>query len=179
MNIGGVSFSFVCDLIPDKEPDGVPTPLLPQARYVNSRDLLLNKHGEGPFCRFRIPNTYRCSGVYVMAVNGAAQYVGECVNLSSRYNVGYGNISPRNCFKGGQETNCRLNSLIYQEVLRGCHVSLWFFQTENHKPMERVLLAGAKFPWNAVHSHFQTPVFESQFASGVTPEKVWEMMKEI
>ena len=40
-----------------------------------------------------------------MQVNGNAAPV--------RYNNGYGRISPRNCFQGGQSTNCRVNNLIF------------------------------------------------------------------
>jgi hypothetical protein len=51
--------------------------------------------------------------------------VGECANLSARFNTGYGNISPKNCFKGVQETNCRLNNLLYSAIVVGQRISLW------------------------------------------------------
>jgi hypothetical protein len=62
--------------------------------------------------------------------------------------MGYGNISPRNCFKGGQETNCRLNNLIYFAVSEGRDVNLWFHQTANFKSAELELRAMKAWPWN-------------------------------
>ena len=50
--------------------------------------------------------------------------------------MGYGNISPSNCFKGGQETNCRINALIYATVSRGERVHLWFHATADYKELE-------------------------------------------
>jgi hypothetical protein len=60
----------------------------------------------------------------------------KCANLSARFNAGYGNISPKNCFKGGQETNCRLNNLLHAALLGGQRISLWFFQTVEYKSIE-------------------------------------------
>ncbi len=74
----------------------------PQSRYKNNKGLLLNNHGSGHFCKFVIPKNCMINGVYAIVVNKELKYIGECVNLSSRFNSGYGNISPRNCFKGGQ-----------------------------------------------------------------------------
>jgi hypothetical protein len=34
-------------------------------------------------------------GVYILTVNSDPHYVGECVNLSRRFNGDYGNISPK------------------------------------------------------------------------------------
>ena len=54
--------------------------------------------------------------------------MGECANLSVRFNAGYGNISPKNCFKGGQETNCRLNNLLYLAAAAGMRIRSGFFE---------------------------------------------------
>lgn len=35
-------------------------------------------------------------------------YIGETDNLEKQFRQGYGNISPRNCFKGGQSTNYKM-----------------------------------------------------------------------
>jgi len=64
--------------------------------------------------------------------------------------MGYGNISPRNCFKGGQETNCRINNLVYQAALKEEAVSLWFFPTADYKMMESALRMARKFAWNRI-----------------------------
>jgi hypothetical protein len=45
--------------------------------------------------------------------------------LSARFNAGYGNISPKNCFKGGQETNCRVNNLVHSAALAGERISTY------------------------------------------------------
>lgn len=92
---------------------------MPQSRYNNGKNLPVNRYGQGPFCKFRIPNGQHYSGVYAVMVGRQVKYIGECENLSSRFNMGYGNISPRNCFRGGQETNCRLNNLICEVAKRG------------------------------------------------------------
>jgi hypothetical protein len=76
--------------------------------------------------------------------------VGECANLSKRFNMGYGNISPKNCFKGGQETNCHLNNLLYAAILAGQRISLWFFQTTDYKLVEVALRSTLSPPWNRV-----------------------------
>jgi hypothetical protein len=150
MKIAGYDFEHVGDIKPVCEKDGLIQQFMPQSRYQNARNLPLNKYGAGPFCRFRIPNGFRASGVYVLTIDDEIRYVGECTNLSSRFNNGYGNISPKNCFKGGQETNCRLNNLVYVAAMAGERISLWFFQTKDHKAMEVVLRSTMKLAWNRV-----------------------------
>jgi hypothetical protein len=83
-------------------------------------------------------------------VDEELRYVGECASLSARFNAGYGNISPRNCFKGGQETNCRLNNLIYMAATAGGHISLWFFQTADYESVEAFLRTTLDPAWNQV-----------------------------
>jgi hypothetical protein len=89
-------------------------------------------------------------GVYAFTVLGNVQNIGRCENLSSRFNGGggYGNISPRNCFSGGQHTNCHVNNEIYKAAVRGERISLWFFQTEDFKAVEADLLSSVALPWN-------------------------------
>jgi hypothetical protein len=123
---------------------------MPQQRYQNARALPLNRYGSGPFCKFRISNRFQVSGVYVLTVDGAPQYVGECANLSARFNAGYGNISPKNCFKGGQETNCRLNNRLHAALLAGQRISLWFFQTVEYKSIEATLRRTLNPTWNRI-----------------------------
>src|SRR6266852_1032537 len=133
MRFGDYDFEHVCDIEPLRGTDGSLTVHAPQDRYRNVRNLPLNKYGAGPFCKFRIPSRFQASGVYVLTVDEELRYVGECANLSARFNAGYGNISPKNCFRGGQETNCRLNNLLYAAVLAGQRISLWFFRTAEYK----------------------------------------------
>jgi hypothetical protein len=150
MKIGEYEFSHVGDIEPVREPDETVRQFLPQDRYVNARNISLNQYGAGPFCKFTIPNHFRTSGVYVLTIDNDIRYVGECANLSARFNAGYGNISPRNCFRGGQETNCRLNNLVYLAAAAGEKISLWFFQTADYKAMEAALRATLNLAWNRI-----------------------------
>ena len=80
-------------------------------------------------------------------------YVGQSQNLEERWGPrGYGNISPRNCYMGGQETNCRINNLIYREASAGTELDLWFHQVEGDKnvriAIESRLVAILKPLWN-------------------------------
>ena len=123
---------------------------MPQDRYLNAQNLSLNKYGEGPFCKFTIWNDIRSGGVYVLTVDDHVRYIGECANLAARFNVGYGNISPKNCFKGGQQTNCRLNNLICITAQAGQRITLWFYATVEYKSMEAFLRSALKPVWNRI-----------------------------
>lgn len=150
MNISGYDFHHVCDIEPARDADGSVRRIMPQDRYRNARNLPLNTYGAGPFCKFKIKNGFRACGVYVLTVDDQVHYVGECANLSARFNAGYGNISPKNCFKGGQETNCRLNNLIYIAAGASRRIALWFFQTPDYKSVEASLRATLHPAWNRV-----------------------------
>ena len=52
------------------------------------------------------------------------------------------------CFAGGQQTNCRINNLIYQEAQADLRITLWFHATEDYKTIERELLDANNFNWN-------------------------------
>ena len=148
MRINQVEFDQVCIIEPEQSSAGKTTTFMPQNRYRNEKSLPLNRYGKGPFCKFKIPRNIEKRGVYALIVSGTLKYIGECVNLSSRYNMGYGNISPRNCFKGGQETNCRVNNLIYSSSQSGKTIELWFYETTDFKSLETKLLASEKPEWN-------------------------------
>lgn len=150
MEIAGYEFGYIGDIAPLQNSDGSIQQCTPQVRYQNPRGVALNTYGQGPFCRFKIPRHHQSSGVYVLAIDAEIRYVGECANLSARFNNGYGNISPKNCFKGGQETNCRLNNLIYSEAAAGKKISLFFHHTTDYKALEVALRAALKAPWNRV-----------------------------
>ncbi len=150
MEINGHKFERVSDIQPEQNPDGTLREFMPQERYLNAKQLPLNTYGTGPFCKFKISNRYGVSGVYVLTIDGVVMYVGECANLSARFNAGYGNISPKNCFKGGQETNCRLNNLIYCAANASQPISLWFLPTSDYKLIEAALRAAVRMAWNRV-----------------------------
>ncbi|WP_062584619.1 hypothetical protein [Rhizobium sp. Leaf311] len=123
---------------------------MPQERYAKRELYPLNKYGAGPFCKFRIPATFAHSGVYAIMAGDEIRYIGETNNLSRRYNMGYGTISPKNCYKGGQETNVRMNNLIYQSALAGEVLSLWFHQTTDFKDLESALRLAHRASWNRI-----------------------------
>lgn len=150
MKIAAYEFEHVCQIKPVLDGDGSVRQFMPQDRYHNLRCVALNKYGAGPFCKFKIPPGIHSSGVYVLTINEEIRYVGECAALSGRFNNGYGNISPKNCFKGGQETNCRINNLVYCAAVSGERISLWFFQTGEHKVMEAALRSALRLAWNRV-----------------------------
>jgi hypothetical protein len=145
-----LDFAFVSPIEPERDESGAVLIVQPQARYANAGSLPLNAYGAGPFCKFRIPSRLRVAGVYVITIDGEARYVGECANFSARFNAGYGNISPRNCFKGGQETNCRVNNLICEAAVQGRVVGLWFYATTDFKAIEARLRAALRLPWNRI-----------------------------
>ena len=89
------------------------------------------------------------TGVYVIKVEDLIKYVGECENLSGRFNTGYGNISPRNCFVGGQSTNCKINNYILNENQKGRKIHLYFVETEDRFSVERELIKKHKPGWNS------------------------------
>ncbi len=150
MNISGYAFEHVCDIAPILGADGIVRASMPQDRYVKRELYPLNKYGAGPFCKFKIPATYPHPGVYLLTVGNEIRYIGETNNLSRRYNMGYGTISPKNCYKGGQETNVRLNNLIYQASTTGEVISLWFHRTTDFKAIELALRTMHRAAWNRV-----------------------------
>jgi hypothetical protein len=150
MKMAGYEFEHVGPICPARHADGSVRQFMPQERYANARGVPLNRYGAGPFCKFSITNQQQSSGVYLITVNNDVRYVGECVNLSARFNAGYGNISPKNCFKGGQETNCRLNNLVYLAAAAGEPISLWFHRTDKYKLTEGILRSASKFVWNRI-----------------------------
>ena len=150
MEIGGRTFQFICDIEPLRDPGGAIQQYLPQSRYAKASTEQINRYGAGPFCKFKIPHNLRVSGVYALTVGDAVRYIGECADFSARFNNGYGNISPRNCYKGGQETNCRLNNLVFIAATSGEAIRLWFLSTDDYKAVEARLREVLRPMWNRV-----------------------------
>ena len=144
------SFAHVVDISPERRSDGQICEYLPQRRYRNEDGIPLNRYGQGPFCKFRIPSDMYMSGVYAITVDGDTRYIGECQSLTDRFNMGYGNISPRNCFVGGQETNCRINKLVLDAASEAKEISLWFHRTSDYKRVEAQLRDIVRPIWNRV-----------------------------
>ncbi len=108
----------------------------------------LHRHGAGPFCRFRIPAHLNHEGVYLLAEGMETRYVGRCQDLAQRFNLGYGQISPRNCYQGGQTTNCRINGEILKLAEAERYLDLWFCGIPDPGDLESRLIAALTPPWN-------------------------------
>ena len=147
---GDISFSHVCTIEADLDAEGQLITHMPQDRYAKAAITPLNRYGNGPFVKFSIPRHHRDSGVYVLTLDRQLRYVGEAADLSARYNAGYGNISPKNCYAGGQQTNCRLNNLIYQALSDGSVIDLWFHPTSDYKALELQLRRELAPEWNRI-----------------------------
>ena len=147
LEICGYEFKRICSISPDRDGSRVMR-CEPQAGYKNVNRLNLHGYGSGAFCRYRIPTEYQLCGVYIVSMNDTPVYVGECRNLSQRHNTGYGQISPRNCYVGGQQTNCRINQLILKAAESESSIALWFLQTDLHKTIEAELRTKQPLDWN-------------------------------
>lgn len=146
IEVCGYPFAFIQKLIPDCE-KGKVIRYYPQAEYNNIRRLSLNYYGAGAFCRFRI-HAPEAPGVYLWIVGSEILYIGETYNLARRFNEGYGMIAPRNCFEGGQSTNCKMNKAVMEYFERGTPVELYFYETRDYKRVELELLGRYKTRYN-------------------------------
>jgi hypothetical protein len=145
----GYEFERVGAVDPERDASGEAAAFRPQSRYANARNLPLNAHGAGPFCRFVLGAGDHRSGVYVLTLNDDPVYAGKCVSLARRWGgTGYGAISPRNCFVGGQSTNCRVNNHIYMQVNSGGRLCLWFHAALDPGSIERELILSLRPSWN-------------------------------
>lgn len=122
----------------------------PQQRYKNIKNypLIAGITSDTPFCKFR-PNLPSSKGVYLWVVDDEITYIGEAVNLCKRFNAGYGHISPRNCFLGGQSTNIKMNRVALNTIVNlGKAIEIYLFLTEDHKQLEKELLLRISTPYN-------------------------------
>lgn len=133
---------------PDRDENGDVRRYQPQADYDNVEGLPLHRYGRGGFCRFRVPGKVHRAGVYFITVDERLAYVGECEDFSQRFNAGYGQISPRNCYRGGQETNCRVNQFILSCVEGGKIIEVHFLEAEDRHAFERACISAYDPPWN-------------------------------
>jgi len=161
-------FNYVCDITPDRDNNGDVKEFSPQKDYDNKKGLKLNKYGDGSFCKFKIPKDYQKAGVYIISVDESPKYVGECENLSIRFNSGYGNISPRNCYTGGQQTNCRINKLILDSVKNSHSIKLFFQETNKKFMLEEMLIDQLSPEWNKTKRNGKPPMDRGQ---KVKPQK--------
>ena len=136
---------------PERNADGSVRQFQPQQDYEKRDEIDLNAYGKGSFCGFRVPAEINHAGVYLIVTNERLAYIGECQDFAQRFNAGYGQISPKNCYKGGQETNCRINQLILKCAESGWSIDIHFIETAD--PADRFALESAYIaafspPWN-------------------------------
>lgn len=160
------SFEFVDSISVERNQVGRVDIKMPQRRYAKSDEYCVHRYGWGPFCRFSVDTSeyVESEGVYIFTSGYQIKYVGETVDVHNRIQPGYGNISPKNCFEGGQQTNCRINHLIFETIRNRGQVSLWVEETQDRKRRETELIEKCDPPWNkastqspGVTTHQPTP----------------------
>ena len=69
----------------------------------------LNPYGDEIYSKFGIQEFKEVKGLYAFLLNKKIVYIGRTRDtLGKRINFGYGNISPKNCYRDGQATNLSL-----------------------------------------------------------------------
>lgn len=111
----------------------------------------LNTYGDLEYSIFSLKDKqhYNLKGVYFYYLDHELKYIGRCRDsMQKRINNGYGSISPKNCFKDGQSTNCKLNALITKYKDK---IDLKIFSMNNEKEievLESMLIAERTPEWN-------------------------------
>ena len=149
LNELNIRFEKFCTLtlLPDKAGSIC---IQPQRRYKNIKHYayLDNVDDDTVFCKFK-PNFPSVKGVYLWVANGEIIYIGESVNIKSRFNDGYGNISPRNCFVGGQSTNVKMNRVALLYYQDNQPIDIYYCITSEHKKFETLLLDKINTKYNS------------------------------
>lgn len=150
LTLGGHTFRHVARISPEAGSDGKPLEDMPQCRYYAAASTPLNAHGHGPFCLFSVAGLPAAPRVYALTVAQQLTYVGIATkSLRQRWGPsGHAEIQPRNCFRGGQSTNCKVNHAILWAAQRGLAINLWIRQTAIPRPLEKRLIAELAPPWN-------------------------------
>ena len=148
LNFRDYTFEYLQDIDPERNEDGSVREFLPQNDYANKDNLPLSKYGAGAFCRFSLQTAGVWRGVYIWVSDGEIIYIGETENLRQRFNVGYGNIAPRNCYVGGQSTNCKMNKVVLDYYKSGRAIQIYFLNTDKNKDVELELLSTIKTKYN-------------------------------
>lgn len=149
MKIGKYDFQYIETIEPMKE-NGAIAVFKPQNRYKNTKNLAKHAYGDKEFCRFKLQNANEVAGVYAWFIQGETKpiYIGETVNFKKRFNTGYGIISPRNCFYGGQKTNCKMNNVVLEKYANNEKIDIYFLETKDYKAVETELLLSVKTEFN-------------------------------
>lgn len=99
---------------------------------------LRHPYGAGPFARLVMPPLPNEPGLYLWDVEGSIKYVGQTrTPISKRLGSnGYATISAYNTLarqpgktNGGQQTNCRINTLANAQLTLGKRIVIWYLVT--------------------------------------------------
>lgn len=150
IDLCGYPFEFIQELTPAKNAVGKIKTFDPKNRYMKRKTTPLNRYGEGPFCRFSLNagEYWGVAGVYALFDDESLLYIGLTQNFAQRFNQGYGIIAPKNCYVGGQSTNCKINSMVLSKYQNGNHIYLFFCETTDYKNVEAELIAAFSPPYN-------------------------------
>lgn len=147
---GQATFTLAGDIDAVRDSAGVIRSRTPQARYAKASDTSLNPHGDGPFADLVVPDLPSGPGVYAVTVAGELVYVGIAKDLRERWGPrGYSRIHPRNCYVGGQSTNCKVNAALLEALLAPTLCSLWICQTVEPRKLESALIVELQPRWNS------------------------------
>lgn len=150
IDLCGYSFAFIQELEPEKDASGNIKVFDPKVKYSRKDTVPLNSHGSGPFCKFSIHSDLfgGVCGVYALFDSKSLLYVGMTRNFAQRFDQGYGIISPKNCYVGGQSTNCKINTMVLDKYLTNEHVYLFFHKTSDYRHVEAELIQTLSPPYN-------------------------------
>jgi hypothetical protein len=108
----------------------------------------LGPYGDEAYCDYSIKDESikKQKGIYAYGLN-TIMYIGRCRDsFKKRIDNGYGKISPYNCLKLGQSTNCRLNFFVTSN-----RPSFWVATMDNPKLIaeyEEYIRDYYHLPWN-------------------------------
>ena len=111
----------------------------------------LNPYGDSYYCAFslRDKDVAVLKGIYAFFVRETLMYIGRCCNdFYNRITMGYGRISPKNCYIDGQATNCHINQLINVNVE---NTRLFYCSLSDNieiKKIEKTLIKTYNPEWN-------------------------------
>ncbi len=111
----------------------------------------LNDHGDNVFCDFSIVSISlsKSKGIYCFTIGEKIMYIGRSHDtFEKRLKQGYGHISPKNCYRDGQSTNCHVNSLIAKNF---AVVAFYVYPLDDDikiDQLEKLMINSYKPEWN-------------------------------
>lgn len=111
----------------------------------------LNSYGDLKYTQFMLKEHkhHQLKGIYFYYVGNKLRYIGRCKDsMKKRVNNGYGKISPKNCFKDGQSTNCKVNALVSQKQKSVSLKPLVMMSNKKIEKYEKELIKLLKPEWN-------------------------------